>query len=399
MMDEPREPDLTTEAEDTRVVERDGRRFVLVGTAHISRESAELVRAVIVRERPDRVCIELDEARLQALSQPDRFESLDLKEIIRRQQLATLLVNLVLASYQKQLGGRLGVQPGAELMQASRTADELGIPVVLCDRDIRLTLKRAWGALSFWRKCQLGGALVESLFEDRELSEDELRELRSQDVVTKLMDEIGQAFPALKVALIDERDAYLAERIRRAEGDRVVAVVGAGHVEGIREALEARRTIDLALLETIPPSSSIWKWVGWGLPVTIIGAVLWIGLQRGTTALGESVLFWVLASGGPSMLGAALAFAHPLTILTAFVAAPFTTLSPLIGAGHVAAFAQAWLRPPRVHELRSVAADIRSPRAWWRNRLLQVFLVFLLCSLGASLGALFGGLEILKTAF
>lgn len=383
---------------DVRIVETDGRRVVLVGTAHISRESADLVREVIERERPDRVCVELDPARLEALSQPDRFDSLDLKEIIRRRQLATLLANLILVSYQRQLGGRLGVQPGVELLQAARTAEELGIPVSLCDRDLRLTLRRAWAALSFWKKCQLAAGLVESLFENRSLSEEELRELRRQDVVTKLMDEIGAAFPAIKKVLIDERDAYLAERIRTAPGERLVAVVGAGHVEGIRDALAARRSVDLARLEALPPPSSMGKWIGWGLPATVILAILAIGLRRGAEALGDSVLFWVLASGGPSMAGAALALAHPLTIAIAFAAAPFTTLSPLVGAGHVAALAQAWLRPPRVYELRSVAADIRSPAAWWRNRLLQVLLVFVLCSLGASAGALFGVFEILKTA-
>jgi pheromone shutdown-related protein TraB len=387
------------EGEDIRVLETAGRRFVLVGTAHISRESADLVRTVVERERPDCVCIELDRARFEALSRPDRFESLDLKQIIRQRQLATLLVNLLLASYQKQLGGRLGVQPGAELMEAARAAEELEIPVALCDRDIRVTLRRAWGALSFWKKCQLGGALLQSLFEERVLTEDDLRELRSQDVVTKLMDEIGEAFPTLKLALIDERDGYLAERIRDAAGENVVAVVGAGHMEGIRLRLSRGETADLAALEAVPPPSPLVKWIAWGLPASIVAAILVIGLRRGAGAVGESVLFWVLASGGPSMVGALVALAHPLTVVTAFLAAPFTTLSPLIGAGHVAAFAQAWLRPPRVHEIRSVAADVRSPAAWWRNRMLQVFLVFILTSLGASAGALFGGFELFREAF
>jgi pheromone shutdown-related protein TraB len=262
-----------------------------------------------------------------------------------------------------------------------------------------VTLRRAWSALSFWKKCELGGALIQALIEDHAVTEDDLRELRSQDVVSKLMDEIGEAFPALKTALIDERDGYLAERIRSVAGDRVVAVVGAGHVEGIRSRLSDGGSADLAALEELPPPSPLVKWIAWGLPASIVLAVLIIGLRRGADAVGESVLFWVLASGGPSMIGAVLALAHPLTILTAFLAAPFTTLSPLIGAGHVAAFAQAWLRPPRVHEIRTVASDIRSPTAWWRNRMLQVFLVFLLTSLGASAGALFGGVELLRKAF
>src|SRR5262249_37414764 len=158
--------------------------------------------------------------------------------------------------------------------QAARTSEELGIPVVLCDRDVRITLRRAWWRLSFWKKCELGGALVQSLFEDRALTEDDLRELRSQDVVTKLMDEIGEALPALKAVLIDERDGYLAERIRSAPGERVVVVVGAGHVEGIRSRLSSGGRTDVAALEEMPPPSPLVKWMAWGVPASILAAIL-----------------------------------------------------------------------------------------------------------------------------
>jgi pheromone shutdown-related protein TraB len=384
---------------DVHVVAREGREFVLVGTAHISRESVDLVREVIEKERPDCVCIELDARRYEALSREQRFESLDLKQVIRAKQLATLMLNLILASYQKHLGLQLGIQPGTELLEAARTAEARGIPVALCDRDIRVTLRRAWRSLSFVRKVLLLSSFLGGIFERAELTEEDLRELRQQDVMSKLMQELGEAFPGLKTVLIDERDAYLTERIKRASGERIVAVVGAGHVEGMRRALTEDRTADLEALNTIPPVSSVWKWVGWGIPAVIVGSLLAIGLRQGAGAAGENLLFWILANGIPCALGAVLALAHPATIAAGFLAAPITSLTPVIGAGYVTAFVQAYLTPPRVSELKGVSQDIGSAAGWWRNRLLRLFLVFLFTTLGSILGTWVGGAEIVSNLF
>lgn len=380
-------------------VDLEGRRFVLVGAAHISRESADLARQVIEAERPDCVCLELDPQRYAALSQKQRFESLDLKEIIRRRQLAPLIMNLILAAYQHQLGGQLGVLPGTEQLEAARLAQERGIPVALCDREVRVTLRRAWGTLSLWRKLGLLVTLMGAMFEKPELTEDDLRELRQQDIVSRLMRELGDAFPALKRVLIDERDTYLTEKMRQVAGRRIVAVVGAGHVSGIRAALPSTEHPDLLELETVPPASRLWKVVGWGIPVLILGAIAVIGWQKGGAAAGHNVKYWVLANGIPSMLAAIVAFGHPATVLTAFVAAPFTSLTPLIGAGYVAAFVQAYVRPPRVYELRGVLSQLVRPGQWWRNRLLRIFLVFLLVSLGSAIGTFVGGAEIVSNLF
>jgi pheromone shutdown-related protein TraB len=381
------------------VVALEGREFILVGTAHISRESVDLVRRVIEREEPDCVCIELDSRRYQALSQQRRFESLDLKQVIRSQQLATLMFNLLLAAYQRHLGLELGIEPGSELLEAARTAEERGIPVALCDRDIRVTLRRAWRSLSWFRKLLLLSSLLEVLFEKPELTEEDLRELRQQDVMTKLMQELGEAFPGLKTVLIDERDAFLGERIKRTPGQRLVAVVGAGHVEGIRRALTLGRGADLEALDTIPPVSPIWKWVGWGIPALILGSLVLIGVRQGASAAGASLLFWILASGTASAVGAALALAHPATIAAAFLAAPITALSPLIGVGHVTAFVQAYLKPPLVSEFKELSRDVGSLGGWWRSRLLRIFLVFLLSTFGGILGNWVGGAEIVSNLF
>ena len=305
----------------------------------------------------------------------------------------------MLASYQRRMGLQLGVKPGSELLEAARVAEACGIPVSLCDRDVRVTLRRAWSALSLWRKFLLLTSLMGSLFDSPELSEEELRRIRQKDVLSEMMRELGEAMPALKEALIDERDAYLAEKIRATPGERLVAVVGAGHVEGMIRALQADTAIDLAEIESVPRGSSAWKWVGWGIPVAIVGSIAYIGFARGGAAAGENALYWFIANAVPTGIGALLAAAHPLTILAAALSAPFTSLTPLIGAGYVSAFVQAWLRPPTVGDLEHVGDDFGSPKRWWSSRLLRIFLVFVLTTLGSIIGTWVGGIEIARNLF
>jgi pheromone shutdown-related protein TraB len=375
---------------DVHVLAIDGREVILVGTAHVSRESADLVREVIEKERPDCVCIELDAQRFEALAHRQRWESLDLRQVIRSRQLAPLLANLVLASYQKKLGGALGVIPGSELLEAARAAEQHQIPVALCDRDVRITLRRAWGSMSLWNKSKLLAALIASIVDRPELDEDELRRIRNQDVISELMRELARELPSVKIALIDERDAYLTHKILAAEGERIVAVVGAGHVAGIRDALRERRVVDIEAISQIPPVGAIWKWLGWGLPTAVLAALVWIGLRHGASVAGAQLLFWITVTGGMTAAGAALALAHPLVVLSSFGVAPITTLSPVIGAGHVLALLQAYLAPPMVREFERVADDFSTPTQWWRNRLLRIFLVFLLSTFGALVGNYIG---------
>ena len=384
---------------DVNLVSLDGKSIILVGTAHISRESADLVRSVIDQEQPDCVCVELDPRRFEALSQPRRWESLDLKEIIRKKQLSTLIVNLLLASYQKRLGEQLGVLPGMEMLEAIRTSEKYGIPVSLCDRDVRVTMRRAWRTTPFWRKSMLVSSILLTMFDTTEISEADMRDLRKQDILSEMMKELGREVPTLKTVLIDERDRYLAQKIQESEGMKIVAVVGAGHVEGIRRTLAEQMPVDLQKLDVIPPVSPIWKWVGWSIPVVIVGSIALIGIQKGAMAAGENALFWILANGIPSAIGAALALAHPFTILTAFGSAPFTSLTPVIGVGYVTAFVQAYVQPPVVKEFQSVAEDIAVPRRWWSSRLLRIFLAFLLPTLGSIIGTWVGGTRIVSNLF
>jgi len=384
---------------DIHTVEIDGREFTVVGTAHVSRESADLVRETIERLRPDTVCVELDSQRYETLSQKRNWETLDLKQVIRKRQLAALLANLVLSSYQKKLGGALGVQPGAELLEATRVAESLGIRVALCDRDVRITLRRAWASMSFWKKSGLVATLLASIFEKPDLSEEDLRRLRQQDVITELMRELGEALPTLKTVLIDERDTYLTQKMKQAPGRRLVAVVGAGHVQGILRSLRDERSVDLAAIETIPPVSPVTKAIGWGIPALILGAFAWISIDKGAAVAGENLAFWIVANGIPSTLGALLALGHPVTVVSAFFVAPVTSLIPVIGAGYVLAFLQTWLQPPLVGEFQTVADDASSLGRWWGNRLLRIMLVFVFTTIGSIIGTYVGGYEIVKNLF
>ena len=365
----------------------------------MSKGSVDLVKQVIAREKPDCVCVELDDKRYKALSGRKRWESLDLKEIIRKKQLSTLLVNLILSSYQKKLGMQLGVMPGSELLEATREADKHAIPVSLCDRDVRVTLRRAWHQTSFLKKGYLLATLLVSLFDKTEITEEKLEQLKKKDVLSELMSELGEAMPELKKVLIDERDIYLAEKIKMSAGRKLVAVVGAGHVEGIKKRIREDHSSAMPAISTFPPVSSSFKALGWAIPLLIIGSLTAIGIQKGGSAAGANLLYWILANGIPSALGAMLAWAHPLTIVSAFAAAPVTSLTPVIGAGYVTAFVQVLVRPPVVREFETVADDMSTFTGWWKNKLLRVFLAFLLPGFGSMIGTWIGGVEIISNLF
>lgn len=390
---------VTPAADEVHRVTVGAREYVLLGTAHVSRGSVEAVRRVIAEERPDHVCVELDPQRYEVLEHKQKWEQLDLKEVIRKGQLAMLVVSLLLAAYQKRLGTRLGIEPGTELLEAVRAAKEAGIAFSLCDRDVRVTLRRAARAMGFFKKVWLLSYLLASVFAPEELSEEEIQRLKQQDVLSEVMAELAKFQPSIKRVLIDERDAYLAEKLRRAEGRKIVAVVGAGHVQGMLEALEADQAVDLAELDRVAPVSKLWHLVGWGIPATIVGAIVWLGITQGAAVAGASTLTWFLATGIPAGIGTALALAHPLTILAGFVSAPFTTLSPLIGVGHVTALVQIWMCPPVVREFQTIAEDVGSLRRWWGNKLLRIFLAFVLPSLGGMLGMALGTVKIFSKLF
>ena len=266
---------------------------------------------------------------------------------------------------------------------------------MLCDRDVRVTLRRAWHATSLLKKGYLLATLCTSLFDTTELDEQKLADMRRKDVLSELINELGAALPHTKEVLIDERDVFMAEKIKQTSGQRLVAVVGAGHMEGISRVIGEDNRSRMDTISTVPPVGLGWKIAGWLIPGLIVLALASIGVRHGLDDLINNALYWTLAHGIPASLGAMLALAHPMTIVSAFVAAPFTSLSPLIGAGYVCAFVQVMACPPVVREFEAAGQDIGVFSGWWKNKLLRIFLVFFLTTFGSALGTWLGGYRIL----
>jgi pheromone shutdown-related protein TraB len=367
------------------------REIILLGTAHISQDSVDLVRKTISEEKPDSVCVELDENRLKALEDGDRWKNLDIREVLKKRQMASLIVNLLLASHQKRMGESTGVKPGSELHAAVEEASACGANLVLADRDVKLTLKRAWRSTPFLRKFKLISALFSSFFETEQISEKDIAEMKEQDNLSAMMDEFGREFPEIKQILITERDQFLAGRILKAEGKKVLAVVGAGHLPGIKNIVETSTSPPPEEeLCKIPPPGMLGRVISWAIPAAIILAVIYIGFTQGSSVATDKMLFWAMATGIPAAIGTTCALAHPFAIIAALFLAPLTTLHPLIGVGMFTGLIQAYMCPPRVYEMESASEDIWKPSRWWKNRFTRVILAFVMPGLPTTIGSLIG---------
>lgn len=376
------------DAEHVTVIEHGGRTFHVVGTAHVSLRSVDEVRAVIARVRPDSVAVELDAHRLEALTDGDRWRKLDVFQVIKQKRVPFLLVSLALASYQARLGRKLGVKPGDELIAAVDAARETGATLVLADRDIQTTLKRTWANVSIWQRFKLLGAIVESALDDTEIDEEELEKLKQGESLDTMLRELARHFPRVKGPLIDERDAYLAAKIEQAPGTTVVAVVGAAHVPGIRERFG--KPVAIEELERIPPPSRVMTALQWVLPAIVLGAFYVGWRQHSGEGLVEMLLAWILPN---SILGSVFTIAsgaRPLSVVTAFLVSPVTTLNPAIASGMIVGLVEAWLRRPTVEDCERAREDAQTLRGLYRNRLTRVLLVSILSSVGAALGGLVG---------
>ncbi|MCK5724158.1 MAG: TraB/GumN family protein, partial [Gammaproteobacteria bacterium] len=307
--------------------------ITLIGTAHVSRESADLVVKVIEEEKPDTVCVELCESRYKAIKQKNRWQNTDLIKVIREKKSFLLLSNLLLTSFQKKIGQKLGIKPGEEMIRAMDSADSVGAHIHLADRDIRITLSRTWRLMGLWTKMKLLAQLVTSMGEVDSIKEEDIEKMKDKDVLETLLSEIGKTLPELRRILIDERDMYLTEKIRSAPGKRIVAVVGAGHVPGIKRGWN--EAIDLNALDELPPKGKLFSFLKWGIPALVVGLIVLGFFYAGASAGTHMIKWWVLANAVFAGLGAAIALAHPLTILSAIVASPITSLNPMIAAGWV----------------------------------------------------------------
>ena len=368
----------------------------LLGTAHVSRSSAEEVASQLDSKAYQAVAIELCPSRFDALTNPDRLAELDLMQVLRQGKASMVMANLAMAAYQQRLGEQLGIEPGAEMRMAVTQAEVHDLPVVLIDREIGITLKRTARNLSWWRRAILFSGLVTSLVSREEVSEADIEHLKEGDVLETTFAEFAHDREDLYQPLIAERDRYMAAKLRQAAAEHpgrpILAVVGAGHLSGIAEHLGGTDdpAATLRELDAVPPRARWPRLIPW-LIVALVLTGFYIGFTRNPELGWQLVRDWVLINGGLSALGALLAAAHPLTVLTAFVAAPITSLNPTIGAGMVTAAAELWLRRPRVGDFGRLRQDTTQLRGWWRNRVSRTLLVFLLSTLGSAAGTYIAG--------
>lgn len=358
--------------------------ILLIGTAHVSRESAALVAEVIHVEHPDTVCVELCASRFQSIRNRNQWQETNIVRVIKEKKAFLLLSNLLLASFQKRIAEKLDIHPGQEMIKAIEAAEAINAEIHLADRDVRITLSRTWRTMGLWSKLKLMFQLLLSLGEVDDITEEDVEKMKQEDILESVLSDIGKSLPEIRDILIDERDQYLAQKIRTAPGKKIVAVVGAGHVPGIKKYWNA--TVDETALEQVPPKSGFSRLMKWFIPAGII-VLLGMGFFYGGKDAGaQMITLWIAANGILAGLGALLAMAHPMTILSSVLAAPLTSLNPMIAAGWVSGLVEAFSRKPKVRDFENLQNDIHTLRGFWRNNITRILLVVVFTNIGSALG-------------
>lgn len=370
--------------------------IILIGTAHVSRQSAEQVKEVIDREQPDSVCIELDEQRYQSIIDNNKWKQTDIFKVIKDKKATLLLMNLAISSFQNRMAKQFDIKPGQEMIQGIASAKENGAELVLADRNIQTTFSRIWHNLGWTGKSQLLTSVFFSIFSKDTISEEELENMKSQDTLNAVLAEFTESFPKLKTPLIDERDQYLAQKIKEAPGEKVVAVLGAAHVPGITK--EIHKEQDLAKLSAIPPKSVIPKIIGWAIPILIVALIVYTFFANPSAGFDQA-LSWILWTGSMAAVGAAVALGHPLAIIAAFITAPVTALHPILASGWFSGLAQAYIKRPTIADFETLSEDVFTIKGFWRNKVTRVLLVVVLTNLFGSLGTFIGGADVIRVFF
>ncbi len=366
------------------------RTFYIVGTAHVSEKSREEVAQLISEIQPDQVCVELCQERYDGFYDADKWKKLDIFQVIKKGKFLYLLANLAISAYQRRMGSTLGVKPGAELIGAAEEAQRNGAEVVLIDRNINVTLKRVWGNLGFFTKCKLLGAIIDSLLggdENKEETSKEIEDLKSDANLSAMMETFAKELPQVHKPLIDERDRYLVSKMRECKGDKVIAVVGAGHVPGMKRYY--KEEIDRNELEMLPKPSIVWTLVKWLIPIILVVGIGYGVITHGTGTLYEMLKAWILPNSICCLIFAIAAKAHPLTILASIFVSPITSTTPVIGAGIVLGLQEAWLRKPTVEDCEDLP-NVHTLGDFYRNKFTHVLIVCMLTMFGSALGAWIG---------
>jgi len=370
--------------------------IILIGTAHVSRQSAEQVKEVIDREQPDSVCIELDEQRYQSIIDNNKWRQTDIFKVIKDKKATLLLMNLAISSFQNRMAKQFDIKPGQEMIQGIASANENGAEIVLADRNIQTTFSRIWHNLGWTGKSQLLTSVFFSIFSKDTISEEEMENMKSKDTLNAVLAEFTETFPKLKTPLIDERDQYLAQKIKEAPGKKIIAVLGAAHVPGITK--EIHKEQDLAKLSAIPPKSIVPKIIGWAIPILIVALIV-ITFFTNPSAGFDQALSWILWTGSMAAVGAAVALGHPLAIIAAFITAPVTALHPILASGWFSGLAQAYIKRPTIADFEKLSEDVFTIKGFWRNKVTRVLLVVVLTNLFGSLGTFIGGADVIRVFF
>ena len=367
----------------------------ILGTAHVSSESVELVRNQIEEWEPDLVAVELCPSRMAALTEPESLDSEDLLKIIKEGRSAMILLQSALAAQQRRMGISSGERPGAELLAAVNAAEESDIPVEMIDRDVVITLRRAWRKMGMIEKWRILNALLWE--EDEEdVSIDEV--LGDSDLLSSMMEEAREVAPRAGEVLIDERDAFLAGRIQQIRGKgKVLAVIGAGHLSGVVQNLgepAIETTSRLAELSEEPPKS-VWPIALMAaIPVFLLGAVGWMAYNGEMEELKQTAQTWLLLNALLAGLGVLIARGHPLSILVGAVASPITSLNPTLAAGWFAGYTQLKVASPTGKDAQDFL-KLDETSLFWKNRVGRVLLVTALGNVGSMVGAWLAGASIL----
>ncbi len=374
--------------------------ITLVGTAHVSQKSVELVEEHILTGDYDCIAIELCEPRHGKITDKSAWKELDIFQIFRQKKAALLLVNLAMAAYQKRLAEKMGVEPGQEMVRAIELAGEKNIDLELIDRDITTTLGRLLKKVSFWQKMKIFVGLVAGIFVGEEVDEEQIENLKKGDMLQSVVEEFSEELPQVKQVLIDERDRFMTAKLigiaeREDAPKRILAVVGAGHLFGMVPAFDSPPSgAEMEEISIKPPPSKVGPAIGWAIGIIIL-CFFYIGYQKSPELGWQIISTWVLINGGLSALGAAIAMAHPISVLTAFFAAPLTSLNPTIGAGMVVGLMESWLRKPKVEDFERLREDLAHFKLWWKNGVLRVLLIFFGANLGSAIGTYVAGASII----
>ena len=365
---------------------------ILLGTAHVSRESVADVERAIELEKPDRVLIELDEGRAKNLRYPDHWKHMDIVQVIKSGKIYLLFSSILLSIFQKKMGDRLTSAPGAEFKKAIEVAEAKNLGIEFIDREIRITLKRAWQSVGFFGKLRLMSELIASLFVTEDMQKDDIEKLKEKDALQSLLDSLPPAFRKIREIIIDERDQYMAQKVRdtvlhgKKHPRRVLVVIGAGHLRGMTEALHADHNMNAL---TFIKEAKLWRsLVAFLAPIVIIVALLTYFTLSGnkTLDIAATLKAWIIIKCSVTAVVTVIWSPHILAYLAGILVSPVSTFLPVIKSGWVAALLEAMYRKPEVTDFESMPEATTRFNSFYRNRIFRIFMVFFLGQFSSMLG-------------